>query len=319
MGEAGHVKTLALIDQEVKSGANAEVVAAAQAARPVVAMHLKMVEGGTCHSRHGGRHHPRGQRRADCRGQRPLVRHCRACDSRRWCASGRSQHRVAPADPATERRRPLTPPSALRAATALAAFGAGAGVITAVMGWALLTGPAPIGDVGSLRQSPRAAASDGLAPSPPIEIRGPEGFRAPLVPVAAAPDGALKLPKSGRVGGWWALGAATGSAEGTTLIMRPCRHPARRNRSLRRAPHPATGSRNRSDGCQRARLSLCRHGPPNLRTGQPACRALHSRRPAPSGPGHLYWGLRPRQGWIRQLPRCVRRPCDGAPAARAAA
>lgn len=50
MGEAGHVKTLALIDQEVKSGANAEVVAAAQAARPVVAMHLKMVEGGTCHA-----------------------------------------------------------------------------------------------------------------------------------------------------------------------------------------------------------------------------------------------------------------------------
>lgn len=112
----------------------------------------------------------------------------------------------------------MTPPSALRAATALAAFGAGAGVIAAVTGWALLTGPAPIGDVGSLRQSPRAAASDGLAPSPPIEIRGPEGFRAPLVPVAAAPDGALKLPKSGRVGGWWALGAATGSAEGTTLI-----------------------------------------------------------------------------------------------------
>ncbi|MFI8186703.1 DUF4142 domain-containing protein [Actinacidiphila glaucinigra] len=63
MSEAGHVKTLALIDQEVKAGANAEVVAAAQAARPVVAMHLKMVEGGTCqasmdastnHARNGG-------------------------------------------------------------------------------------------------------------------------------------------------------------------------------------------------------------------------------------------------------------------------
>jgi sortase (surface protein transpeptidase) len=39
-----------------------------------------------------------------------------------------------------------------------------------------------------------------------------------LVPVAATPDGTLNLPKSGRLGGWWALGAATGSAEGTTLI-----------------------------------------------------------------------------------------------------
>lgn len=87
-----------------------------------------------------------------------------------------------------------------------------------VAGWALLAGPAPIGDVGSLRQSPRAAAPGGPAPSPPIEIRGPGGFHAPLVPVAAAPDGALELPKSGRVGGWWALGAATGSADGTTLI-----------------------------------------------------------------------------------------------------
>lgn len=48
--EAGHAATLALIDREVKSGANAEVVAAARAARPVVAMHLQMVEGGTCHA-----------------------------------------------------------------------------------------------------------------------------------------------------------------------------------------------------------------------------------------------------------------------------
>lgn len=50
IAEAGHAQTLALIDQEVKTGANAEVVAAAQAARPVVAMHLEMVRGGTCHA-----------------------------------------------------------------------------------------------------------------------------------------------------------------------------------------------------------------------------------------------------------------------------
>lgn len=108
--------------------------------------------------------------------------------------------------------------SAPGVATALAVLGTGAGVAAMATGWTLLSGPAPVGDVGSLRQAPRAATSDGLTPSPPVEIRGPGGLHAPLVPVAAAPDGALRLPGSGRVGGWWALGAATGAAEGTTLI-----------------------------------------------------------------------------------------------------
>ncbi|MEU2116096.1 DUF4142 domain-containing protein [Streptomyces sp. NPDC016459] len=48
--EAAHTKTLALIDTELHTGKNAEVMAAARAARPVVAMHLDMVRGGTCHA-----------------------------------------------------------------------------------------------------------------------------------------------------------------------------------------------------------------------------------------------------------------------------
>ncbi|MFF3342789.1 DUF4142 domain-containing protein [Streptomyces flavidovirens] len=48
--DAAHRKTLALIDQELKAGKNAEVKAAARSARPVVAMHLDMVRGGTCHA-----------------------------------------------------------------------------------------------------------------------------------------------------------------------------------------------------------------------------------------------------------------------------
>lgn len=48
--DAAHRKTLALIDQELRSGQNPEVKAAARAARPVVAMHLDMVRGGTCHA-----------------------------------------------------------------------------------------------------------------------------------------------------------------------------------------------------------------------------------------------------------------------------
>ncbi|MFI6856184.1 DUF4142 domain-containing protein [Streptomyces sp. NPDC050416] len=42
-----HTKTLALIDQEISGGSNAKAVAAAEAARPAVKMHLDMVRGGT--------------------------------------------------------------------------------------------------------------------------------------------------------------------------------------------------------------------------------------------------------------------------------
>ncbi|MET9378631.1 DUF4142 domain-containing protein [Streptomyces sp. NPDC003035] len=48
--DAAHEKTLVLIDQEIAAGENAQVVAAAKSARPVVAMHLDMVRGGTCHA-----------------------------------------------------------------------------------------------------------------------------------------------------------------------------------------------------------------------------------------------------------------------------
>jgi len=48
--EAAHTKTLALIDQELQTGKNSEVFAAAKSARPIVAMHLDMVRGGTCHA-----------------------------------------------------------------------------------------------------------------------------------------------------------------------------------------------------------------------------------------------------------------------------
>ncbi|WP_234334921.1 DUF4142 domain-containing protein [Streptomyces sp. NRRL S-118] len=54
---AAHEKTLARIDNQVAHGRNAEVTAAAKAARPVVAMHLDMVRGGACH--HTGDHTPK--------------------------------------------------------------------------------------------------------------------------------------------------------------------------------------------------------------------------------------------------------------------
>ncbi|MFD3938037.1 DUF4142 domain-containing protein [Streptomyces sp. NPDC058618] len=47
--EAGHAKTLTLIDQQISQGQDTETTTAAKKARPVVAMHLDMVRGGTCH------------------------------------------------------------------------------------------------------------------------------------------------------------------------------------------------------------------------------------------------------------------------------
>ncbi|GAA4919307.1 DUF4142 domain-containing protein [Streptomyces coeruleoprunus] len=48
--EAAHEKSLARIDGQIAEGRNAEITAAAKAARPVVAGHLEMVRGGTCHA-----------------------------------------------------------------------------------------------------------------------------------------------------------------------------------------------------------------------------------------------------------------------------
>ncbi|MGW0393466.1 DUF4142 domain-containing protein [Streptomyces sp. NPDC003042] len=49
--DAAHTEALALIDREISTGGNADAVAAARAARPVVETHHDMVRGGTC--RHG--------------------------------------------------------------------------------------------------------------------------------------------------------------------------------------------------------------------------------------------------------------------------
>ncbi|MEV7420267.1 DUF4142 domain-containing protein [Streptomyces sp. NPDC089919] len=47
--EQSHEGALALIDKQIKEGKDADTVQAALKARPVVAMHLDMVRGGSCH------------------------------------------------------------------------------------------------------------------------------------------------------------------------------------------------------------------------------------------------------------------------------
>ncbi|THA50189.1 DUF4142 domain-containing protein [Streptomyces sp. A1136] len=49
--EAAHTQTLALIDKQIKTGTDTSLTNAAHKARPIVAMHLDMVRGGTCHAK----------------------------------------------------------------------------------------------------------------------------------------------------------------------------------------------------------------------------------------------------------------------------
>ncbi|WEH36371.1 class F sortase [Streptomyces sp. AM 4-1-1] len=104
--------------------------------------------------------------------------------------------------------------------TVTAALAVCCGLSAMLAGWFSAGGPrqAPE-DAGALPSAASARSASGAdAPTPPMAVRGPGGFRAPLVPVAAGADGALALRPDGRTGGWWALGAPAGAARGTLLI-----------------------------------------------------------------------------------------------------
>ncbi|MFF3342790.1 class F sortase [Streptomyces flavidovirens] len=95
----------------------------------------------------------------------------------------------------------------------------GCGLSAVAAGWLLWGAPQPgPADAGSLPAGVHSPTSHTTAASPPTRVRGPNGLDAAVVPVAALGDGALALPEDLRTGGWWALGAAAGSSEGTVLI-----------------------------------------------------------------------------------------------------
>ncbi|MET9951749.1 class F sortase [Streptomyces sp. NPDC006339] len=70
----------------------------------------------------------------------------------------------------------------------------------------------------SVGTSALPAAGGVHQPSPPLELRGPDGLRVTVRPVGADRDGVLDLPEEADVAGWWALGAPVGAARGTTLL-----------------------------------------------------------------------------------------------------
>jgi putative membrane protein len=69
-----HNEALRLIDSELASGRNAQVKAAARAARPVIVHHLAMVRGGACHAPRPAQTHGHGHR-AQVPAARPAARH----------------------------------------------------------------------------------------------------------------------------------------------------------------------------------------------------------------------------------------------------
>ncbi len=95
-----------------------------------------------------------------------------------------------------------------------------AGVVALVTGCVLYGSPPVWREAGEIPPPAFAAAapSGASAASPPLEVRGPGGWRVSVVPVAATAVGELALPEDARSSGWWVLGAPAGAAQGTTLV-----------------------------------------------------------------------------------------------------
>lgn len=81
----------------------------------------------------------------------------------------------------------------------------------------LLLFAAPPGDSGKVPAAgPSLAAKE--AGLPPVQLKLPGYLDAAVVPVATGRDGQLQVPTATPEVGWWAAGAAPGSASGTVLL-----------------------------------------------------------------------------------------------------
>jgi hypothetical protein len=92
----------------------------------------------------------------------------------------------------------------------------GTGLVLLAAG-VLLLSLGPLGDAGRGPEG-GSSAPERQAAVPPVRVVLPGYVDAPVVPVAARLDGALRVPTSPTRVGWWAVGAAPGSAGGTVLL-----------------------------------------------------------------------------------------------------
>lgn len=184
-----HQQLLTLTKGELAKGSDPTVRSVAQGTQSVVQMHLDMV-GGTCHV-------------------------------------GKDTPRVPTGDGGQ-----IADAQRLRSQTALILVGLGVlllagksgrarrrlfGVSALVIGIVLAFGGSP-GDTGRVPDH-GPSTPEREAAIPPIRLALPGIVNAPVVPVATGRDGQLQVPKPAATVGWWAAGAAPGSAGGTVLLV----------------------------------------------------------------------------------------------------
>jgi predicted outer membrane protein len=183
-----HEQLLKLIEVELAKGTDPTVKSVAKGAQPVIQMHLRMVSG--------------------------------------QCRAGTGTPIVPTGDGGQ-----MADAQRVRSRTGLVLFGLGVlllagkhiggrrrliGLAAAGIGIALVFGMQP-GDRGKVPEAGNSPAEREAA-IPPTRLAVPGFVNAPVQPVATGGDGRLQVPKSAADVGWWATGAAPGSAGGTVLL-----------------------------------------------------------------------------------------------------
>jgi predicted outer membrane protein len=184
-----HQQLLALTRAELANGTEPAVKSVAQSTQSVVQMHLHMVEP-TCHVPATTPKVPTGDGGQMANAQRL-----------RWLAA----LVMLVIGLVLLAGRPI---QARRHLLGLSAF---------VIGIALVFAGPP-GDAGTVAQG-GPSSPEREAGIPPIRLALPGLVNSPVVPVATGRDGQLQVPTSPAAVGWWAAGAAPGSAGGTVLLV----------------------------------------------------------------------------------------------------
>ncbi|MEU4603218.1 DUF4142 domain-containing protein [Kribbella sp. NPDC023972] len=183
-----HRRYLSLIGGDLPKAASPAVESVANGAKPVVQMHLRMVAG-TCRAETGSPTVPTGDGGQVAEAQRIRSR------------TGLVLFGIGMLLLAGKHIRPR------RRLLGIAAVG---------VALAMVFGGQP-GDTGEVPEAGPSIA-DREAAIPPVRLALPGYLDAPVMPVATARDGQLQVPKSRADVGWWAAGAAPGSAGGTVLL-----------------------------------------------------------------------------------------------------
>ncbi|MEV5961776.1 DUF4142 domain-containing protein [Kribbella sp. NPDC051952] len=184
-----HQRYLALIDGDLPKSASPAVESLANGAKPVLQMHLRMVAG-PCRETTESPTVPTGDggQMADAQKVRSRIA---------LALLGIGVLLLLIGKPIPFRRRLL-------------------GIATIGVGLAMVFG----GQHGNAGEVPKAgdSAAEREAAIPPVKLAMSGLKDASVVPVATGSDGGLQVPKSRNGVGWWAAGAAPGSAGGTVLL-----------------------------------------------------------------------------------------------------